>query len=53
MIAKAKKHILRTAEDYRIQIRKTLSQEGLQTFFEKEKMAALGFAGGAVAGAIL
>ena len=53
VIAKAKKHILRTTEDYRIQIRKTLSQEGLQNFFDNEKMAAIGLAGGAVAGAIL
>lgn len=53
LISKAKKHVLRTTEDYRIEIRRALSQEGLQNFFDNERMAAVGFAGGAVAGAIL
>lgn len=53
MILKAKTAVLRTTEDYRIQIRRSLSQDGIKNLFENERMAALALAGGAVAGAIL
>jgi len=52
-LTKVKTSALRTAEDYRIQIRRAVSQEGVQNFFDNEKMTALGFAGGAIAGAML
>jgi hypothetical protein len=53
LIAKAKTSVLRTAEDFRVQMRRRLSQEGIQKFFDDEKMTALGLTGGAIAGALL
>ena len=53
MVTRAKNAVLRTTEDYRVQIRRTLSKESLQNFVENEKTTALAFAGGAVAGALL
>ena len=55
MITRAKNAVLRTTEDYRVQIRRTLSKETFQSFIDEpdERYVALAFAGGAVAGAIL
>jgi len=55
MITRAKNAVLRTTEDYRVQIRRTLSKETFQSFIDDkdERYVALAFAGGAVAGAIL
>ena len=53
MLTSIKGKVLRTTEDYRIQIRRSLSREGVQNFFENERPTALAFAGGAIAGAVL
>jgi hypothetical protein len=53
MIKNVKSRILRTTEDYRQEIRRHFNRQNIETFFDKERMFAFGFAGGAVAGAML
>jgi len=53
MVTMVKGKVLRTTEDFRVQVRRRLSKEGLESFFENEKMAALGLTGGAVLGTLL
>jgi hypothetical protein len=53
MIQKTKSRILRTTEDYRQEIRRQFNRQNIETFFDQERMFAFGFAGGAVAGAML
>lgn len=53
LLTKVKGRVLREAEAFRIQVRKSLTQERVQALFDKERMCALGVAGGAIAGTIL
>ena len=53
LILKVKGTVLQKTEDYRVQLRRNLSQKNVKAFFDKERMCALGLAGGAIAGSIL
>ena len=53
LVKAATNRILKTTEDFRMQVRRRVSPAGIQAFFESEKMCALGLTGGAVAGALL
>jgi adenylate kinase len=53
IIAKTKSVVLRNTEDFRRHMRQTVNKENIQGFFDRERMMAIGVAGGAVAGAIL
>jgi hypothetical protein len=48
-----KNKVLRETDKYRIGIRKTLSRESIQTFFDNEKPAAFGLVSGALAATLL
>jgi hypothetical protein len=52
MITKVKGRVLATTNDFRISVRRRFSKEGVEDFFEKERMAALGLASGAFAGTL-
>jgi hypothetical protein len=53
MISMIKGRVLQSTENFRVKIRSTLTQEKIQDFFDKERMCAMGVAGGVFAGAIL
>jgi hypothetical protein len=53
MITTMKGRVLQSTENFRVKIRSALTQDTIQEFFEKERMCALGVAGGVVVGAIL
>jgi hypothetical protein len=53
LLTKVKGRVLRETEGFRRQVRSTLTQESVKAFFDKERMCALGVAGGAIAGSLL
>ena len=53
MVNKFKGMVLQTADDFRIQVRRHLNRDRLETFFAEERPTAFGFAGGAIAGVVL
>lgn len=53
LVKRVKGSVLRQTEGFRVQVRRNLKQESLQNFFNKERMTALGLAGGAITGALL
>jgi hypothetical protein len=48
-----KNKVLRETESYRAQIRRSLSKESLQEFFDNEKQASLGIVSGALIATLL
>jgi hypothetical protein len=53
LLVKVKSRVLRETEGFRQQVRQSLTQESVKAFFDKERMCALGVAGGAIAGSLL
>ena len=53
ILTKMKGRVLQQAENFRMKIRTSVTQEKIQDFFDQERMCALGVAGGVLAGAIL
>ena len=53
MLTIMKGRVLQSTENFRLQIRESLTHDKIQEFFDKERMCAFGVAGGVVAGAIL
>lgn len=53
LLTKVKARVLRETEGFRMQVRNSLTQESVKAFFDKERMCALGVAGGAIAGSLL
>jgi hypothetical protein len=51
--SRTKTNVLRTTEDYRCQIRRRFNKQGRQDFVAKERMTAMGLAGGILLGAVL
>lgn len=52
-VNKVKGEALKQAENFRVQVRRTLNPENVQRFFDNERMGALGVASGALAGTLL
>jgi hypothetical protein len=53
MIQDLKGGIMKRAESFRVQVRRRLNPQTLQTFATKEKSAIVGGAGGAILGFLL
>jgi hypothetical protein len=53
LVSKVKGQVLHETEGFCRQVCQTLTQESVKAFFDKERMCALGVAGGAIAGLLL
>lgn len=53
IFANAKNAVLRETDKYRVGIRKTLSRDSIQNFFDNEKPAAFGLVSGALVATFL
>ena len=53
VFSRVKNRVLRETDKYRIGIRKTLSKDSIQGFFEKERPTAFGLVSGALAATII
>lgn len=53
MILNVKRNLIKTTEDFRVQVRRRFNRESVRHLFEKEKVGALGLATGALLGTLM